>query len=131
MTDWREAPGFIWAYIADFFSTPERVTATFTAVLAVSTIFLWLSTRRLWEVTRIAAEHIPHVERAYVSGGATGVVKSPQQFAVTVDNYGKTPAFIGTIWANIVPANELPDTPVYDPPGFGRFVGQMLKPGTS
>jgi hypothetical protein len=128
MTNWHEAPGFIWAYVADFFSTPERVTAT---VLAVSTIFLWWSTRRLWRVTRIAAEHIPHVERAYVSGGATGVVDSPQHFAVTVDNYGKTPAFIGTIWANIVPESELPDTPVYDPPEFGWFGGQMLKPDTS
>src|SRR5262245_9702790 len=112
MTDWREAPGFIWAYIADFLSTPERVTAT---VLAVSTILLWWSTRRLWRVTRIAAEHIPHVERAYVSGGATGVKNLPEQFAVTVDNYGKTPAFIGTIWANIVPQNELPNMPAAMP----------------
>ena len=138
MTDWREAIGTIWAYaanvwayVADLFSTPERVTALFTAILAVSTIFLWLSTRRLWRVTRIAAEHIPHVERAYVSGGATGVENLPEHFAVTADNYGKTPAFIGTIWANIVPENELPDTPVYDPPGLGLFGGQMLKPGTS
>jgi hypothetical protein len=134
MTDWREAVGTIWAYVADvwayvadLFSTPERVTALFTAVLAVSTIFLWLSTRRLWRVTRIAAEHIPHVERAYVSGGATGVASSPEHFAVTVDNYGKTPAFIGTIWANIVPENELPDTPVYDPPGLGQFGGQNIE----
>src|SRR5215469_18787335 len=124
MTDWAD----VWAYVTDFFSTPERVTAT---VLAVSTIFLWWSTRRLWRVTRITAEHIPHVERAYVSGGAAGVDKSPEHFAVTVDNYGKTPAFIGTIWANIVPENELPDTPVYDPPEFGWFGGQMLKPDTS
>jgi hypothetical protein len=140
MTDWRdEVPGLIWAYVADvwayvadvFFSTPERATATFTGVLALSTIALWWSTRKLWRATRIAAEHIPHVERAYVSGGATGVVDSPQHFAVTVDNYGKTPAFIGTIWANIVPENELPDTPVYDPPEFGWFGGQMLKPDTS
>ena len=140
MTDWRdEVPGLIWAYVADvwayvadvFFSTPERATATFTGVLALSTIALWWSTRKLWRATRIAAEHIPHVERAYVSGGATGVVDSPQHFAVTVDNYGKTPAFIGTIWANILPENELPNTPVYDPPEFGRFGGQMLKPGTS
>jgi hypothetical protein len=135
MTDWREAiwayVANVWAYVADLFATPERATALFTAVLAVSTIFLWLSTRRLWQVARIAAEHIPHVERAYVSGGATGVAGSPQQFAVTVDNYGKTPAFIGTIWANIVPEKELPDAPVYDLPGFGRFGGQMLRPGTS
>jgi len=88
------------------------------------------STRRLWRVTRIAAEHIPHVERAYVSGGVTGVVDSPHDFAVTINNYGKTPAFIGTIWAKIVPENELPDSPVYDPPDFGWFGGQMLKPDT-
>jgi len=49
-------------YVTDFFSTPERVTAT---VLALSTIFLWLSTRRLWRVTRIAAEHIPHAAGRY------------------------------------------------------------------
>jgi hypothetical protein len=138
MTDWREAPGFIWAYVADIwayvvdvFSTPESATAVFTGVLAVSTIALWWSTRKLWRVTRIAAEHIPHVERAYVSGGATGVENSPEHFAVTIDNYGKTPAFIGTIWAKIVPQDELPDTPVYDPPEFGWFGGQMLKPQTS
>jgi hypothetical protein len=131
MTDWREAPGFIWAYVVDVFSTPESATAVFTGVLAVSTIALWWSTRKLWRVTRIAAEHIPHVERAYVSGGATGVENSPEHFAVTIDNYGKTPAFIGTIWAKIVPEDELPDTPVYDPPEFGWFGGQMLKPQTS
>jgi hypothetical protein len=61
----------------------------------------------------VAAEHIPHVERAYVSGGATGVVDSPQHFAVTIDNYGKTPAFIGTIWANIVPENEFARDPSF------------------
>ena len=134
MTDWREAPGFIWAYVADIWAyvvgAPESATAVFTGVLAVSTIALWWSTRKLWRVTRIAAEHIPHVERAYVSGGATGVENSLEHFAVTIDNYGKTPAFIGTIWAKIVPEDELPDTPVYDPPEFGWFGGQMLKPQT-
>jgi len=45
--------------------------------------------------------------------------------------HGKAPAFIGAIWANIVPENELPDTPVYDPPEFDWFGGQMLKPDTS
>jgi hypothetical protein len=61
MTDWREAIGTIWAYAADLFSTPERATAT---ILVLSTIGLWWSTRRLWQVTRIEAEHIPRVERA-------------------------------------------------------------------
>lgn len=106
------------------------VTALSTAVLALSTIGLWLSTRRLWRVTGIAAQHIPRVERAYVSGGAAGVVDAPHDFGVTINNYGKTPAFIGTIWANIIPEKGLPDTPVYDPPDFGRFGGQILKPDT-
>lgn len=75
MTDWLEA---LWLYA---FSTPERstltftaVTAIFTAILAISTIGLWRSTRKLWRVTLIAAEHIPHVERAYISGGANIVL---------------------------------------------------------
>jgi hypothetical protein len=103
MTDWLEA---LWLYA---FSTPERstltftaATAIFTAVLAVSTIGLWRSTRKLWRVTRIAAEHIPHVERAYISGGAnflhTGdTVLDTSSLVVTINNYGKTPAFIGTV----------------------------------
>jgi hypothetical protein len=108
----------------------DALVALFTLALAISTTLLWLSTRRLWQVTRVAAEHIPRVERAYVSGGATGVTDRPLEFAVTVNNYGKTPAFIGTIWVNVVPENELPDIPVYDPPEFGLFGGQVLKPDT-
>jgi len=52
MTDWREALGLVWAYAADLFSTPEGATAVFTCVLALSTIGLWLSTRRLWRTRR-------------------------------------------------------------------------------
>jgi len=81
-----EVVSLIWAYVADFFSTPERVTAT---VLAVSTIFLWWSTRRLWRVTRIAAEHIPHIERAYVSGGARWTSPDFNHLQVCINNYGK------------------------------------------
>ena len=98
-----EALWFIWAYA---FSTPERTTATCTAVLAFSTIGLWLSTRKLWGVTRIAAKHIPNVERAYISGSAgfpsrklpSGDTQiDASRLLVTINNYGKTPAFIGTI----------------------------------
>jgi uncharacterized membrane protein YfcA len=64
------------------FDKADAYIALFTAVLAISTPALWWSTRKLWNVTRIEAEHIPRVERAYVSGGATGVVDWPQHFAV-------------------------------------------------
>jgi hypothetical protein len=124
MTDWREALWSIWTYA---FSTPERATATFTAVLAISTICLWWSTRKLWRVTRVAAEHIPHVERAYVSGGAVGVSNLPRHFLVTINNYGKTPAFIGTVSATICLEKDLPSVPVYERGWFGSHV---LKPDT-
>src|SRR5262245_24902806 len=133
MTDWHdEAVGIIWAYAADvwgvFFSTPERATATFTGGLALSTIALWLSTRSLWKVTRIAAEHIPHVERAYVSGGAQWMSVDLSQFCVTINNYGKTPAFIGTVIIQTIEASrEVPQKPVYAEEGI--FAGDVVRPG--
>jgi hypothetical protein len=109
MTAWR---GTLWVYLELFFSTPERATATFTAVftavLAISTIGLWRSTRKLWRVIRITAEHIPNVERAYISGGAGFTTRTlasgdiqidTSRLLVTINNYGKTPAFIGTVAA--------------------------------
>jgi hypothetical protein len=121
-----EALWAIWTYA---FSTPERATATFTGVLAISTILLWLSTRKLWKVTGIAAGHIPQVERAHVSGGAVRLTNDPHQFMVTINNYGKTPAFIGTIWAEIVPESTLPAVPVYEERQLGKFGGQVLPSG--
>jgi hypothetical protein len=48
MIDWQEALWSIWSYVTEFFSTPERVAAT---ILTISTIGLWLSTRKLWKIT--------------------------------------------------------------------------------
>jgi hypothetical protein len=42
------------------------ITALFTVVLAVSTILLWIVTRTAAEAAKIAADHIPRVERAYL-----------------------------------------------------------------
>src|SRR5262249_24504233 len=83
--------GWIAGWWVRIFDKADDYIALFTLVLSLGTLALWWSTRRLWNVTRIEAEHIPRVERAYVSGGATGVEGSPQHFAVTVDNYGKNP----------------------------------------
>jgi hypothetical protein len=116
-----------WAYVADLFSTPERATAVFTGVLAISTIFLWLSTRKLWRVTRIAAEHIPHVERAYVSGGTPWTDDSLTELILTINNYGKTPAFVGTVIIGMIEAGRpVPEKPVYDEKG--EFAGAVVKP---
>src|SRR5262245_53016606 len=124
--NWREVVSLIGAYVADVFSTPERATAVFTGVLALSTIGLWLSTRRLWRVTRVAAEHIPNVERAYVSGGARWM-DGATQLRITINNYGKTPAFVGTVIIDTVEAGRpVPQKPVYAEKGV--FAGYVVKP---
>jgi hypothetical protein len=45
------------------------IVAVFTIILAFSTIALWFSTRDAALAAKVAAEHIPRVERAYIHGG--------------------------------------------------------------
>jgi hypothetical protein len=88
--------------------------AAFTGILAISTIFLWWSTRKAAIAAQGAAEHIPRVERAYIYGGANfqgpptgdGRVRI-DSLLVKINNYGKTPAFIGTVAATICAESDL------------------------
>jgi hypothetical protein len=121
---WLEIFWSIWTFL---FGDPHRTTATFTVVLGFSTVFLWLSTRKLWRITRIAAEHIPHVERAYVSGGTPWTDDSLTELRLTINNYGKTPAFVGTVIIGMIEAGTpVPEKPVYA--GKGEFAGAVVKP---
>jgi hypothetical protein len=78
------------------FGTVERGIVTFTALLALSTLLLWIYTRRVANAAKIAAEHLPAVERAYVFGGPTDLFLLHDQASVrlAMQNYGKTPAVI-------------------------------------
>jgi hypothetical protein len=78
------------------FGTVERGIVTFTALLALSTLLLWIYTRQVANAAKIAAEHLPAVERAYVFGGPTDLFLLHDQASVrlAMQNYGKTPAVI-------------------------------------
>jgi hypothetical protein len=78
------------------FGSVERTIVTFIALLALSTLLLWFNTRRAVTAARIAAEHIPAVERAYVFGGPTELFLLHDQATVrlAMQNYGKTPAVV-------------------------------------
>ena len=78
------------------FGSVERAIVTFTALLALSTLLLWIYTRRVANAAKIAAEHLPAVERAYVFGGPTDLFLLHDQASVrlAMQNYGKTPAVI-------------------------------------
>ena len=66
--------------------------------------------------------------RAYVSGGLGMYSDMPvgHIIHVTINNYGTTPAFIGTVTANLIAELELPATPREDDPG--EFMGYVLPP---
>jgi hypothetical protein len=78
----------------------EVVIAIFTIVLTISTVLLWWATKNAANAARIAAEHIPTVERAYVkmSHAKPGLrINYPEQnfrVIVGVKNFGRTPARI-------------------------------------
>ncbi len=78
------------------FGSVERAIVTFTALLALSTLLLWIYTRQVANAAKIAAEHLPAVERAYVFGGPTDLFLLHDQASVrlAMQNYGKTPAVI-------------------------------------
>src|ERR1700693_3187047 len=46
----------------------DEIVAAFTAVLAVSTILLWTVTPDAADSAKLASQHIPTVERAYLFG---------------------------------------------------------------
>jgi hypothetical protein len=92
MVAWRET---LWVYLDLFFSTPERATATFTAVLAVSTIGLWTVT---YFTLRHSRQSVERQLRAYVfvSGAAvTNVTEGDgiPEAQVVIKNFGQTPAY--------------------------------------
>jgi hypothetical protein len=105
------------------------------------------NTRIIATEARQSAEHLRNVERAYVSGGATiqwqmveeiritGNVLRPDRprwLIVTVDNYGKTPAYVSHIAWGVCPESELPK-PADLPADYERskmLVQMNVKPGT-
>jgi hypothetical protein len=103
------------------------VTGVFTLFLVVvGSLQIWVFLRQLRlirdslvpaqqaaEAAREAAEHIPIVERAYIYGGANyqgPIIDNRTQIEsllLKINNYGKTPAFIGTVAVTICSEGDL------------------------
>jgi hypothetical protein len=124
-SNWGEA---IWVYrtcVGEYLRVQgAEALVIFTVVLAISTIFLWLSTHDLANQARLAAQHTRTVERAYVKlshappgitpGNSTGLF----WLKLGVKNYGTTPAKVTDIFIKpvVLPHEQpLPGTPDYTP----------------
>jgi hypothetical protein len=107
------------------------ITAIGTIVLAVSTIFLWIVTRKVALAAKASAEALTTIERAqlFVEIASAGFYskdgKGDEIHAeVKLWNYGKTPAIVKMIRGYIVFADS-PPTTLMDFPGADR----QLPPG--
>src|ERR1044072_2364273 len=111
------------------------VLALFTGVLGASTIGLWIQTGKAADAARVAAEHVPKVERPYlfvilqeenisqfvagIEANRKGSDREELFVRCSFRNYGKTPAFLRKIDDNLMLCTDgLPPEPVF---GFNDY----------
>lgn len=112
---------------------------------ALATIAIAIFTWTLWRATDDALSHSRQVERAYVSVDASLAFRGKSEpirvghltvmpslptgpwISITVDNNGKTPAFVDKVAIITCDPNELPDRPEYAK--NERLVDISLSPG--
>jgi hypothetical protein len=95
--------------IADFTELLFEATAALAGIAVLQLfVFGWQG----WQLKR-TVEHLTISERAHVSGGANRGTTSDGRkvLIVTINNYGKTPAFIGNVAATICKKEELTNFP--------------------
>jgi hypothetical protein len=107
------------------FGSAERAIATFAGILALSTVLLWINTRRTAKAARVAAEQIPAVERAYLFIAPTNISLDETRTETTVhlrvDNPGRTPGILTMVYGQFSKKPPTGDTPVYEGGGSKEF----------
>jgi hypothetical protein len=116
----------------------SAVAAIATIALVISTIGLWLVTGTAATAAKAAAEVIPTLERPYIFvvnielrqlalGPLASLAANPLQFIIPngqiwFKNYGRTPAIIYGASLNLILESTLPPIPSYAPPSGGELV---------
>jgi hypothetical protein len=110
--------------IADF---TERLFEATAALAGIALLQLFVFGWQGWQLRR-TVNHLVISERAHVSGGANrGTTTDGRQvLIVTINNYGKTPAFIGNVAATICKKEELTNSPGWK---VNEWKGYVFGPG--
>jgi hypothetical protein len=107
------------------FGSAERAIATFAGILALSTVLLWINTRRTAKAARVAAEQIPAVERAYLFVAPTNISLDETRTETTVhlrvDNPGRTPGVLTMVYGQFSKKPPKGDSPEYEGGGSKEF----------
>jgi len=124
--DWRDVAWLkaraAWNFL---FGTAERAIAVFTGLLALFSVLLWIYTKRAANAAHRAAEHIPAVERAYLFATpafiGTDNDKTETTVEITVDNPGRTPGILTSIYGQFSNKPPKGDVPQYNGGGSYPF----------
>jgi hypothetical protein len=106
----------LWRWIAAHHNSAEFWVASFTGILTVATIGLWIATRRLFQgaekTARLQLRAYLHVHKRELSNVRPG---AKPELVLTLRNTGLTPALNVRTWCKIY----LLDLPVIPPLDFG------------
>jgi hypothetical protein len=124
--DWRDVAWLktqtIWRFL---FGTAQRALAVFTGLLALFSVLLWIYTKRAANAAQRAAEHIPAVERAYLFAAPAFIGanqdKTETTVEITVDNPGRTPGILTSIYGQFSNKPPKGDAPHYNGGGSHPF----------
>jgi hypothetical protein len=118
---WLKAK-ILWNFL---FGTAERAIAVFTGLLALFSVLLWIYTKRAANAARRAAEHIPAVERAYLFATPAYIGanqdRTETMIEITVDNPGRTPGILTSIYGQFSQKPPKGDVPHYNGGGSYPF----------
>ena len=99
----------------EIIAVATAVVASFTILLAYSTVGLWNATN---QSIRVTENNLRVLERAYVFGGPTNIRLEQNRtktfLQITVDNPGRTPAILRYFYGEFSEQAPLGDTPKYD-----------------
>jgi hypothetical protein len=117
------------------------VIAVFTTVLGIFTMSLAKSTRSAADAALLAAQasigvELPHVfiDNLEFQHAGVGNLAANLQFprvAISVKNYGRTPAFLGLQGVEMLVAPTLPETPDYSNNAYDLPSGTVIEGGAT
>lgn len=105
-------PVFLVSYPFAIPCTGTFIDQNSTGITAVATAFIAIFTFTLWSSTKAQWAHDKEINRAYVSGGGPTDVAN-KRFQLTIDNYGKTPAYLQKFAIEFCDISSIPKFPRY------------------
>lgn len=98
--------GWVWRdLVLILHNRDKEIVAAFTIVLALSTIFLWISTR---DTAQLAKKAFVVLERPYVAIDVLSSGKLEKNVSVRIVNHGRSIAFTGVMQADFFVQNAPP-----------------------